>query len=311
MARYWNVKYEESWKDQSATIDPLVDIRNILCTTSSVVSLYLLLKHTLLKCFSYNSAIFQVIRATNDNNFRFIQYKSPLYYKLNTTQNWNLTNSEWPQIYGAKYIAEHGDLYLVADQFRLQFNTNSKPYSIPDWSLQIPILQSVAQMSGATPNVLKPWSNSDGWVDINITSYDFNLSNSSTLSINVLYAFALKIPGGSSVQISLYFMIVVIICNILKATAMVMTYFDPSPDLLVTLGDAIASFLETPDPATKGVCTLSREELLVKFNARTKRPLQDYELEDFKTRLAGIWQIRYMRYISALSKSRQFLGLLL
>ena len=60
------------------------------------------------------------------------------------------------------------------------------------------------------------------------------------------------------VQFSLGIMIAVIFCNLVKACAMIMTVVRSREPTLVTLGDAIDSFLRIPDPTTKGICFADR-----------------------------------------------------
>ncbi|RAL07797.1 uncharacterized protein BO97DRAFT_446566 [Aspergillus homomorphus CBS 101889] len=59
--------------------------------------------------------------------------------------------------------------------------------------------------------------------------------------------------------------IVVIICNITKVICMLLTARVKRTDLLLRVGDALASFLTRPDPTTLGRCLISRAEV-------TRRP---------------------------------------
>ena len=60
------------------------------------------------------------------------------------------------------------------------------------------------------------------------------------------------------VQFSLVIMIVVICCNLVKACAMIITFVRSREPTLVTLGDAIDSFLRISDPTTRGICFADR-----------------------------------------------------
>ena len=60
------------------------------------------------------------------------------------------------------------------------------------------------------------------------------------------------------VQFSLGIMIAVICCNLVKACAMILTVVRSREPTLVTLGDAIDSFLRIPDPTTMGACFADR-----------------------------------------------------
>jgi len=61
------------------------------------------------------------------------------------------------------------------------------------------------------------------------------------------------------VQFSLDIMIVVICCNLVKACSMIMAVFRSREPTLVTLGDAVDSFLRVPDPTTMGMCFADRQ----------------------------------------------------
>ena len=60
------------------------------------------------------------------------------------------------------------------------------------------------------------------------------------------------------VQFSLGIMIAVIGCNLVKACSMIMTVVRSREPTLVTLGDAIDSFLRIPDSTTMGICFADR-----------------------------------------------------
>ncbi|KAG0635407.1 hypothetical protein HOY80DRAFT_1093487 [Tuber brumale] len=65
-------------------------------------------------------------------------------------------------------------------------------------------------------------------------------------------------PEKCKVQFSLGIMVVVIFCNLVKACSMVMAVVRSREPTLVTLGDAMDSFLRIPDPATAGMCFADR-----------------------------------------------------
>ena len=65
--------------------------------------------------------------------------------------------------------------------------------------------------------------------------------------------------GRCGVQFSLGIMIAVICCNLVKACAMIMTVVRSREPTLVTLGDAIDSFLSLSDPTTRGICYADRQ----------------------------------------------------
>ena len=61
------------------------------------------------------------------------------------------------------------------------------------------------------------------------------------------------------VQFSLEIMIVVICCNFVKACCMIMAVIRAREPTIVTLGDAVGSFLRIPDQTTIGMCFADRQ----------------------------------------------------
>ncbi|KAI9770843.1 MAG: hypothetical protein M1839_003038 [Geoglossum umbratile] len=76
------------------------------------------------------------------------------------------------------------------------------------------------------------------------------------------YCLSQKVDEKCKLQFSLYIMIVVIFCNLVKSVAMFLTVWKKQAQPLVTLGDAVSSFLDNPDAATKGMCLLSKSDIL-------------------------------------------------
>ena len=72
-------------------------------------------------------------------------------------------------------------------------------------------------------------------------------------------------------------MIVVIVCNFVKMSCMAWIAWKQDPEPLVTLGDAIASFLTTPDKFTAASCIADKESYTKK---RPPRLLQMRDLQD-------------------------------
>ena len=68
--------------------------------------------------------------------------------------------------------------------------------------------------------------------------------------------YCLSVPAEEhcKLQFSLTIMIIVIVCNLIKTVCMSTIAWKQDPEPLVTLGDAIASFMDRPDVTTKGNC---------------------------------------------------------
>ena len=63
-------------------------------------------------------------------------------------------------------------------------------------------------------------------------------------------------------QFSIAIMIVVILANATKATVMILTWWKFRTPTLVTIGDAVKSFLDNPDQTTEGVCLTTKSDIV-------------------------------------------------
>ena len=79
---------------------------------------------------------------------------------------------------------------------------------------------------------------------------------------HVHYGLSTHVPQSSSIQIARVFIVVVIICNLLKTVAIFFTLRDSFSQQILTLGDAVSSYLKSPDLSTLGACILDRKELV-------------------------------------------------
>ena len=95
-------------------------------------------------------------------------------------------------------------------------------------------------------------------------------------------------------------LIVVIICSILIAALSSIVFFQSSP--LVTIGDAIASFLDTPDPITRNMGPLSVTEWQKQISNRGSR--RDSPVPSAQN---TVWKTRNRFYLSSVSRPRWYL----
>lgn len=82
--------------------------------------------------------------------------------------------------------------------------------------------------------------------------------------------FVVQEEGRCKLQASLQVIIVVLVLNFLKAMAMfsMLKVLKEAP--LLTMGDAVASFLESPDLQTKGLCLVSRHQITRRWGNRPR-----------------------------------------
>ena len=63
-------------------------------------------------------------------------------------------------------------------------------------------------------------------------------------------------------EFSVYILVAVIVCNIIKSVAMFWTLLRQRESTLVTFGDAISSWLDRPDETTIHRCLMSKKAVL-------------------------------------------------
>jgi hypothetical protein len=80
-------------------------------------------------------------------------------------------------------------------------------------------------------------------------------------SLRVEYAYAKTTSYGSKVQIGLPFLVIVIAANSVKIVCILCTLRTCSSGHIITVGDAVATFLETEDPGTTGKCMQTQQRL--------------------------------------------------
>jgi hypothetical protein len=98
------------------------------------------------------------------------------------------------------------------------------------------------------------------WRD-EIKGYRANVSTWRPLhsSAPIAYCLSETLPDVCKVQSSLQILIIVVVLNALKATLMFYIGFATRESPLLTVGDAVASFLKEPDSWTAGMCLASKE----------------------------------------------------
>jgi hypothetical protein len=75
----------------------------------------------------------------------------------------------------------------------------------------------------------------------------------------IAYCLSERLPDVCKVQSSLQILIIVVILNAFKAFLMFYIAFAVRESPILTIGDAVASFLREPDPATTDMCLASKE----------------------------------------------------
>lgn len=165
--------------------------------------------------------------------------------------------------------------------------------------------------------------------------YDWRAETAGPQFTQVTYGHGRKVPPRKLLQISLVFMVIVIVCNVVKLAVMLWVLFamDDS-DFMVTMGDSASSFLKNADSTTESFCVFSKEavkaevahpssrravkgaEEVVELNTYKGSKLDDFDdmvlaqdvsfqvlkPDAIQTHSSATWRRRNVTYSSALGK---------
>lgn len=171
----------------------------------------------------------------------------------------HLPGQTWRTAYTSP-VVRYRDLYLTVDLWASSINlTNGS--GIP-WE---PL---------ASPVTLPIESN------VSMDYMLFNLTDWITLArvggdlpkyARVTQGYGTKMRSGDRVQLSLSFLIVVIVCNAVKLAVMLWVLYMEKSDFIVTIGDAAATFLEYNDPNTEQFCAFNKDVITAEVAHRNAR----------------------------------------
>ena len=184
-------------------------------------------------------------------------------YVANANSYEDLTPSECTKLYNEDFMSSHRNLFLIT-----KHNSNTTHNNT---------LLDMIKVSGIGGTSPSSWMCAYSLAGKNrIYSKTSFMCNPSELTSNVtnVIPWRVKLTTGEEVEISgcksertpekckvqfiFKIMIVVICCNFVKACCVVMAVVRSRESTLVTLGDAIDSFLRIPDPTTMGICFADR-----------------------------------------------------
>ena len=81
-------------------------------------------------------------------------------------------------------------------------------------------------------------------------------------NFNAQYCMSEPVPGTCGFNVNLIIMLIVIIANIGKLVGMAWVTYGDLQDPLITVGDAVSSFLTRPEKSTEGICTATRRDVV-------------------------------------------------
>ena len=166
-----------------------------------------------------------------------------------------LENNECIQTYSASIVSSRGNVLLVSQD---QDSGNS-----------------LLLIARSQPSNFLNGIDSSLWITVGLPGQIINATNAKYWAYNdgtypISYCLSTKFEDRCELQFSVAIMIIVITCNFTKLVCMIWMAWKSNSRPLVTLGDAIASFLNQPDPTTNGMCL---DEKVDFFESRNWRSL--------------------------------------
>jgi len=117
-----------------------------------------------------------------------------------------------------------------------------------------------ATVSGTTPVC----SMSDAIAYAANLEFVTTLNGTESAPRGIEYCLSQQVPEVCKVGFTVYIMLIVVICNLLKVATMIASFWVLDDTPLVTIGDALSSFLEKPDETTKDRCLMEARSSITK-----------------------------------------------
>ncbi|KAF2430337.1 hypothetical protein EJ08DRAFT_660813 [Tothia fuscella] len=130
-------------------------------------------------------------------------------------------------------------------------------------------------------------------------------------AVAIDHCWSLRVPEKCKVQFSLHLAVVVLILNLAKAVLMCLTAVGATAPPLLTVGDAIASFLGNPEPRTEGMSLVSKQDVMKEKNLdtmRSPRVFQSTRERWFRAASKTRWILCILLYLLALGLCAFFLA---
>ena len=165
----------------------------------------------------------------------------------------NLSNDECLKAYRNELVPDRLDVLAISSAF----NTNTSLLSYyPDNVGYGDESLSMVRLSENSASVSYAWTcvqtHEDGYETPRVRCE--SPVNWTVLGFPIEYCLSQPAESSCKLQFSLVIMVIVILCNFSKTFCMILTIWKPASVPLLTLGDAIASFLDQPDPNTVNNC---------------------------------------------------------
>ena len=169
----------------------------------------------------------------------------------------DLTPSQCIRLYSTDFVSDRRNLFLITNRtsnatynntYLNSWITDGGYFATDGWTCMDTLHEARCNANTLPSRVASgtPWLVGTVWQDPPMEVLEITGCKSE------------RVGEKCKVHFSLGIMIAVICCNLVKACCMVMAVVRSREPTLVTLGDAIDSFLRIPDPTTMGICFADR-----------------------------------------------------
>ncbi|KAL8901925.1 MAG: hypothetical protein Q9207_004966 [Kuettlingeria erythrocarpa] len=195
---------------------------------------------------------------------RLVEFGLDLLTNVRNASIWQrMDNRDCIRKYGKEFVSTQGDFLAVSralnDSFSIKFVDTAYPKTKNgggpsyNWMCDLyPEAQHGGNSEQCRLDILLPQANE--WA---IRSRSPN-QDGIWQHDPVDYCLSRRVEEHCRLQFSLSLLILVVICNSIKAACMILMAYRHDDKPLVTLGDAVASFLEDPDSTTQGNCLATK-----------------------------------------------------
>ena len=175
------------------------------------------------------------------------------HYNKNSTSFVRLENADCIAAYGTAFVSGHNDLITItAAQPNNAGNVTVFDGHQPQYSFN----------SGS--NLPYGWiceDTSDSYYYCDTAAAKKNATNWTMKGYKIDYCLAEVLPSHCKLEFSVHILTAVILMNFVKSASMFLTMWKQRDPTLVTVGDAISSFLDNPDELTRGRCLMGKVDV--------------------------------------------------
>ncbi|MCJ1376967.1 hypothetical protein MMC17_000057 [Xylographa soralifera] len=229
---------------------------------------------------------------TNHTSQYMREYESGLknFQIQNFSRIQNLSNSACIAAYGGSFVTNRADLFAVSPN----------PSPLGNNSVLSVIFPPVITDSGGSWVCASSGTGLAWGCDVRTTEADpahWKIEN-----YPIAYCLSQQVSEICRFEFTMQLLIAVILCNLIKAICMAITVWQQKVPTLVTIGDAISSFLNSPDPTTIKNCMMSKADV-TRGRWRHKKGSPGGQIRTHGA-LSGVWFPKRKRWFNAASPKR-------